>query len=69
MHELDRRFKDFADYCAALTSHYRYDIRRSERKFRASGFRVAQLHDADEIRVSTLPRPIASTRPSWPNPR
>jgi predicted N-acyltransferase len=50
MHELDRRFKDFADYCAALTSHYRYDVRRSERKFRASGFRVAQLHDADEIR-------------------
>ena len=50
MHELDRRFKDFADYCAALTSHYRYDIRRSERKFRASGFRVAQLYDADEIR-------------------
>jgi predicted N-acyltransferase len=50
MHELDRRFKDFADYCAALTSHYRYDVRRSERKFRASGFRVGQLHDADEIR-------------------
>jgi predicted N-acyltransferase len=50
MHELDRRFKDFADYCAALTSHYRYDVRRSERKFRASGFRVVQLHDADEIR-------------------
>ena len=50
MHELDVPFKDFADYCAALTSHYRYDIRRSERKFRASGFRVAQLHDADEIR-------------------
>jgi predicted N-acyltransferase len=50
MHELDRRFKDFADYCAALTSHYRYDVRRSERKFRASGFRVAQRHDADEIR-------------------
>jgi predicted N-acyltransferase len=50
MHELDVRFKDFADYCAALTSHYRYDIRRSERKFRASGLRVAQLHDPAEIR-------------------
>lgn len=50
MHELEARFADFHDYCAALTSHYRNDIRRSERKFRASGFRVVHLHDADEIR-------------------
>ncbi|HSE04820.1 MAG TPA: GNAT family N-acetyltransferase [Methylomirabilota bacterium] len=50
MHELEARFTDFRDYCAALTSHYRSDIRRSERKFRASGFRVVQLHDAAEIR-------------------
>lgn len=50
MHELDVRFKDFPDYCAALKSHYRSDVRRSERKFRASGFRVAQMHDAEEIR-------------------
>jgi len=50
MHALDARFKDFADYCAALKSHYRYDVRRSERKFRASGLRVAQLHDAAAIR-------------------
>ena len=50
MHELDARFKDFADYCAALKSHYRNDVRRSERKFRASGLKVAQLRDADEIR-------------------
>src|SRR5262245_53927328 len=50
MHELDVRFASFAEYCAALTSHYRYDVRRSERKFRASGLRVAQLHDAEEIR-------------------
>ncbi|OLB80391.1 MAG: hypothetical protein AUI15_41870 [Actinobacteria bacterium 13_2_20CM_2_66_6] len=56
MHELDVRFKDFADYCGALKSHYRYDIRRSERKLRTSGFRVAQLHDAAEIRrVYTAP--------------
>ena len=50
MHELPARFTDFADYCAALTSHYRNDIRRSERKFRASGLRVAHLHGAEEIR-------------------
>jgi predicted N-acyltransferase len=50
MHELDARFKDFADYCAALKSHYRYDVRRSERKFRESGLKVAQLRDAGEIR-------------------
>jgi hypothetical protein len=50
MHELDARFTDFGDYCAALTSHYRNDVRRSERKFRASGFRVAHLDDPEEIR-------------------
>jgi predicted N-acyltransferase len=50
MYELDARFSDFADYCAALKSHYRSDVRRSERKFRASGFRVMQLHDAEAIR-------------------
>jgi hypothetical protein len=50
MHELDAHFPDFAGYCAALTSHYRNDVRRSERKFRASGLRVVHLRDADEIR-------------------
>jgi predicted N-acyltransferase len=50
MYELDVRFRDFAEYCAALKSHYRNDVRRSERKFRESGLRVAQLHDAAEIR-------------------
>jgi GNAT acetyltransferase-like protein len=50
MHELDGRFADFAAYCAALTSHYRSDVRRSERKFRASGLRVVHLRDPEEIR-------------------
>jgi predicted N-acyltransferase len=50
MHELDGRFADFAGYRAALTSHYRSDVRRSERKFRAAGLRVVHLHDAEEIR-------------------
>jgi predicted N-acyltransferase len=50
MHELEARFADFPGYCAALTSHYRNDVRRSERKFRASGFRVVHMHDAEQIR-------------------
>src|SRR6185369_2185034 len=37
-------------YCAALKSHYRNDVRRSERKFRAAGLGVAQLSDAEAIR-------------------
>jgi predicted N-acyltransferase len=50
MHEMDGRFADFAGYRAALTSHYRNDVRRSERKFGAAGLRVVHLHDAEEIR-------------------
>jgi len=49
MHELDAGFASFEAYCAALTAHYRADIRRSERKFRASGLRVMQVDDAAEI--------------------
>jgi len=50
MHELEARFPDFAAYRAALTSHYRNDVRRSERKFRAAGLRVVHLRDPEEIR-------------------
>ncbi|HEU4439495.1 MAG TPA: GNAT family N-acetyltransferase [Methylomirabilota bacterium] len=50
MHELDARFPDFDGYRAALTSHYRNDVRRSERKFRAAGLRVVHRRDAEEIR-------------------
>ena len=49
MHELDAGFPSFDAYCAALTAHYRADIRRSERKFRASGLQVLQLQDAAAI--------------------
>jgi hypothetical protein len=55
MHELAVRFADFGDYRAALTSHYRSDVRRSERKFQASGLRVAQLHDAGAIERAYTP--------------
>jgi predicted N-acyltransferase len=49
MHELDGRFRSFDDYRAALKSHYRNDVSRSERKLRASGLRVLHLRDADEV--------------------
>lgn len=49
MHEMPARFADFGEYRRALTSHYRADVRRSERKFAASGLRVAHLRDAEAI--------------------
>ena len=49
MHELAACFADFESYCGALKSHYRNDVRRSERTFRAAGFRVAHLDDPDVI--------------------
>lgn len=42
-------FKDFDDYRAALTSHYRNDIRRSQRKFERAGLTLVQLRDAPAI--------------------
>jgi predicted N-acyltransferase len=50
MHEMDARFPDFDAYRGALTSHYRADVRRSERKFRAAGLKVVHRCDAEEIR-------------------
>src|SRR5260370_1808066 len=49
MHELKRRFTDFGAYCAALKSHYRNDIARSQRKFERCGLRVVNLHTPIEI--------------------
>jgi predicted N-acyltransferase len=43
-------YKDFNDYCSALNSHYRNDIRRSQRKFECAGLAIAHLHDPREIR-------------------
>lgn len=40
-------FRDFEEFCAALRSHYRYKIRRSQRKFAAAGFRVAHFRGAE----------------------
>ena len=49
MHELAVKHPDFEAYCAALKSHYRNDIRRSQQKFERAGLRARQLHDPDEI--------------------
>ena len=42
-------FRDFDEFCAALRSHYRYKIHRSQRKFAAAGFRVAHSHGAEAL--------------------
>jgi Acetyltransferase (GNAT) domain len=42
-------YKDFSEYCAALNSHYRNDIRRSQRKFERAGLSTAHLNDPAEI--------------------
>jgi len=42
-------YKNFSDYCGALNSHYRNDIRRSQRKFERAGLAIAHLHDSREI--------------------
>ncbi|MGH7184602.1 MAG: GNAT family N-acetyltransferase, partial [Nitrospiraceae bacterium] len=42
-------FKDFGDYCAALNSHYRNDIRRSQRKFEQAGLVPIHLRDTKDI--------------------
>jgi hypothetical protein len=42
-------FQDFDDFCAALRSHYRYKIHRSQRKFAGSGFYVSHFHGAEAL--------------------
>lgn len=56
MNYFDPRFRTFDEFIAALRSHYRYKIRRSQRKFASSGFRVehfagreALAHYSDEV--------------------
>jgi hypothetical protein len=43
MNHFPSRFGSFAEFCASLRSHYRYKIRRSQRKFHEAGFRVEHL--------------------------
>jgi predicted N-acyltransferase len=49
MHMFEPRFPDFQSYCKALKSHYRNDIKRSEKKFQRGGFSVRRLMDQEEI--------------------
>lgn len=50
MHNFNPRFSDFAEYCSSLKSHYRYDIKRSMRKFKSAGLKVVRLTDSNQIR-------------------
>jgi hypothetical protein len=43
MNHFPARFKTFHEFCASLRSHYRYKIRRSQRKFEQAGFQVEHL--------------------------
>lgn len=49
MHSFKATFSNFAEYCAALKSHYRNDINRSRRKFEKAGLRIVQLKDTEKI--------------------
>ena len=42
-------FEDFAQYCAALRNHYRWQIRRSRHKLKEAGLEIAVLSDPEEI--------------------
>jgi predicted N-acyltransferase len=42
-------FRDFNEFCAALRSHYRYKIHRSQRKFAQAGFRVRHFCGAEVL--------------------
>jgi Acetyltransferase (GNAT) domain len=49
MHFFRPVFEDFAQYCAALKSHYRQQIKQSRRRMRDGGFEIAVLTDPQEI--------------------
>lgn len=54
-HYFTGHFKDFDAYCASLRSHYRNDIRRSEKKFRRAGLSHAHLRTAELIERTYTP--------------
>lgn len=55
MNRFGYAFDDLDEFIEALRSHYRYKIRRSRKKFAASGLRVEQLTDAKRIREAYTP--------------
>ena len=48
-YEMTHRFADFDAYCSSLKSHYRNDVRRSQKKFDRAGCSVAHLTNPDVI--------------------
>jgi predicted N-acyltransferase len=48
-YEMTRPFADFDAYCSSLKSHYRNDVRRSQKKFDRTGYSVAHLTNPDVI--------------------
>jgi predicted N-acyltransferase len=48
-YEMTHGFADFEAYCSSLKSHYRYDVRRSQKKLDRAGFSVAHLTSPDAI--------------------
>ncbi len=49
MNEFPPRFRRFEDFVEALRSHYRYKLKRSQRKFARAGFRVEHLSGIDAL--------------------
>jgi len=52
MNDFPTRFRDFDDVLASVRSHYRYQIKRSQKKFQQSGLRV--VHDRGGEHLASL---------------
>ena len=48
-YEMTHGFADFDAYCSSLKSHYRNDVRRSQKKFDRAGCSVVHLTNTDDI--------------------
>jgi predicted N-acyltransferase len=55
-YELTRPFADFDAYCSSLKSHYRNDVRRSQKKFDRAGCSVVHLTNPDDILHEYTPK-------------
>ena len=51
MYRFDGAFRSVEQFAAALRSHYRYKLRRSQRKFAASGLRTRTLEGAEILHL------------------
>jgi predicted N-acyltransferase len=55
MYHLAKPFESFDDYRAALKSHYRTKVRRTERRFAEAGCRFVHYHDLADIATVYTP--------------